>query len=171
MTRRIAIAILSAVVCLLAACGAPKPSPKAASSALKSPNGLEPINQADGVLALAGYDVVAYFTEGRAVEGTPEFTHEYLGAIWQFASAAHRQQFAQNPQQYAPQYGGYCSWAVGHGYTADGDPTAWKIVEGRLYLNYNQSVKKRWEKEQGELIQRGDENYPRFLENKPEHKR
>ena len=175
MRHTLSVTLILAVACLLGGCRAADPSSRAASapgvpSARMSPNGLEPINRGDGVIALRGYDAVAYFTEGRAAAGSAEFTHEYLGAVWRFTSAEHRDRFAKSPGAYAPQYGGYCSWAVGHGYTADGDPTAWKIVDGKLYLNYNESVKQRWEKEQDELIKQGDENFPRFLQEKPEHK-
>ncbi|MEW6131411.1 MAG: YHS domain-containing (seleno)protein [Acidobacteriota bacterium] len=140
------------------------------ADARKSPNGLDPVNKVDGNLALKGYDVVAYFTEGKAVEGATEFTYDWQGARWQFVNAANREAFMQAPEKYAPQFGGYCAWAVGHGYTANGDPTAWKIVNGKLYLNYNQKVKEKWEQDEANLIKQGDENFPGFLENKPEHK-
>ena len=175
MRHTLSVMLILAVACLLTACRAADPSSPAASasgvaSARVAANGLEPINRRDGALALQGYDAVAYFTEGQAVPGSADFTHPYLGAVWRFTSAEHRDRFAKNPEAYAPQYGGYCAWAVGHGYTADGDPTAWKVVDGKLYLNYNESVKRRWEKAQDELIQKGDENFPRFLHEKPEHK-
>lgn len=131
---------------------------------------LDPINKISDGLAIRGYDTVAYFREGKAVKGSQEFTHEWQGAKWHFVSAANRDLFASDPQKYAPQYGGYCSWAVSHGYTADGDPEAWKIVEGRLYLNYNQKVKERWEQDVPNLIKKGDGNWPEFLKHKPEHK-
>jgi len=136
----------------------------------KAGEGLVPINRASDGLALRGYDTVAYFQEGQAVKGGQEFTHEWQGGKWHFVSAANRDLFASDPQKYAPQYGGYCSWAVSHGYTANGDPEAWKIVEGRLYLNYNQKVKERWEQDAPNLIKKGDENWPEFLKHKPEHK-
>ena len=169
MQRTLFSALILSAVCLLTACGMANPSSGAASAA-GTPVGLDPVNKAEGALALGGYDAVAYFTEGGAAKGAAEFTHDYLGATWRFKSAEHRDEFAKNPTEYAPQYGGYCSWAVGHGYTANGDPTAWKIVDGKLYLNYNENVKQRWEKQQDELIKKGDENFPRFLESKPEHK-
>ena len=87
-----------------------------------------------------------------------------------FSSAANRDSFAGDPEKYAPQYGGYCAWAVGHGYTAKGDPEAWKIVEGKLYLNYNKDVKAKWEQDVPGYISKGHENWPKFLKEKPEHK-
>src|SRR5512134_970368 len=90
-----------------------------------------------GDLALRGYDAVAYHTEGRPVAGRAEFEYRWNGARWRFASAAGRDRFAASPERYAPQFGGYCAYAVSRGYTADVDPEAWRIVDGALYLNYS----------------------------------
>lgn len=175
MKRIISLASMLFLIALFAACGKSNqavinPSADKALEAAKSTNGLDPVNKLEGGLALNGYDTVAYFQEGKAVEGIGEFSHEYMGAKWLFSNPGNRDLFSKAPQKYAPQYGGYCSWAVGHGYTANGDPRAWKIVNGKLYLNYNEDVKKRWEKEEESLIQKGDDYWPGFLENKPEHK-
>lgn len=96
-------------------------------------------------LAVQGYDPVAYFTQGKPVKGVKEFSTEYMGATFRFASAANRDKFIAKPEAYAPQYGGYCAWAVSQGYTAKGDARNWKIVDGKLYLNYNTSIQKKWE--------------------------
>src|SRR5204862_1797732 len=80
-----------------------------------------PINSSSG-LALKGYDGVAYTTEGKPVRGQAQFQFTWNGATWQFASAENRDLFRGAPENYAPQFGGYCAWAVGHGYTSDGDP-------------------------------------------------
>ena len=97
-----------------------------------------------GSSAVRGYDVVAYFTQGRPVEGERKFIHKWMGTEWRFASAKHRDLFAENPEKYAPQYGGWCAWAVSQGYTASVDPEAWRIVDGKLYLNYSKSVQALW---------------------------
>src|SRR5690606_13006433 len=104
---------------------------------------LDPVFSEDG-LAIHGYDPVAYFSEGRPVEGKAEFTHTYEGTEWRFATAANRDAFAADPARYAPQYGGYCAWAVSQGYTAPIDPDAWRIEGGQLYLNYSRSVQRDW---------------------------
>lgn len=117
----------------------------------------------DNGLAIHGTDPVAYFTEGAAVTGSPEFTHDWGDATWQFASAENRDLFAANPQQYAPQYGGFCAWAVSQGYTASIDPNAWRIVEGRLYLNYSPGVQRRWERDIPGNISSADANWPGVL--------
>lgn len=121
-------------------------------------------------VALKGFDAVAYFAVENAVEGNPRYEYAWNGAKWLFANAANLAKFKQNPEAYAPQYGGYCSFAVSKGYTADGDPNAWKIVDGKLYLNYNPEVKEMWEKDQQQNIKKGEEHWVEFKTKKPEHK-
>ena len=119
------------------------------------------VNAEDGI-AVRGTDVVAYFTEGRAVAGSSVFTHDWRGATWRFASAANRDLFAADPDRYAPAYGGFCAFAVSEGYTAPIDPAAWRIVDGRLYLNYDRSVQRRWERDIPGRVARADANWPRL---------
>lgn len=119
------------------------------------------VNAEDGV-AVRGTDVVAYFTERRAVAGSPAFTHDWRGATWRFASAANRDRFAADPDRYAPAYGGFCAFAVSEGYTAPIDPQAWRIVDGRLFLNYDQAIKRRWERDIPGRVARADANWPRL---------
>jgi YHS domain-containing protein len=129
-------------------------------STLFAASPVAPVNRSSDGLALRGYDAVAYFTDGRAVKGTMQFLYEWMGVKWQFADKEHREMFSQDPQKYAPQFGGYCSWAVGHNYTADGDPEAWRIVDGKLYLNYDRSVQKKWEQDRAKWIQEANRNWP-----------
>lgn len=114
-------------------------------------------------VALSGYDTVAYFTQGRPVEGDARFKVNYKGAEFHFASAANLAKFKANPAAYAPQYGGYCAWAVSQGYTASGDPKVWKIVNNKLYLNYNAEVGQKWSKNIPGFIAAGDRNWPQIL--------
>ena len=114
-------------------------------------------------LAIRGTDPVAYFTQGRPITGTSAFTYTWGNATWQFASAENRDLFAANPKQYAPQYGGFCAWAVSRGYTASIDPKAWKIVDGKLYLNYSSSVQQQWERDIPVNISKADANWPGVL--------
>ena len=116
-----------------------------------------------GSVALDGYDPVAYFTDGKPVEGRSEITHEWNGAVWRFATAEHRDLFVADPAKYAPQYGGYCAWAVANGYTASGDPKQWKIVGDKLYLNYNADIQAKWSRDIPGLIRKGDANWPSVL--------
>jgi YHS domain-containing protein len=115
-------------------------------------------------LAVNGHDPVAYFTEGKPVEGSSAFESEYKGATWRFASAANKAAFDAEPAKYAPQYGGYCAWAVSQGYTAKGDPATWRIVDGKLYLNYNAEVQRTWEKDIPGNIGKADGNWPKVIQ-------
>jgi hypothetical protein len=115
---------------------------------------------AEGGVAVRGTDVVAYVTQGRPVAGSAAFTHDWAGATWRFASAAHRDLFAADPQRYAPAYGGFCAFAVSEGYTAPIDPAAWRIVDGRLFLNYDRAVQRRWERDIPGRIARADARWP-----------
>ncbi|NOT40194.1 MAG: YHS domain-containing protein [Alphaproteobacteria bacterium] len=114
-------------------------------------------------LAVGGYDPVAYFKAGRPVPGAAQFSSEYKGATWRFASKENLDAFRANPAAFAPQYGGYCAWAVSQGYTASGDPQFWKVVNGKLYLNYDGSVQAKWEKDIPGFIAKADGNWPRVL--------
>ena len=113
-----------------------------------------------GGVAIDGYDPVAYFTDGKPVEGTSDITADWQDATWRFASTDHRALFVTNPEKYAPAYGGYCAWAVSQGYTAGIDPNAWRIVDGTLYLNYNKSVQQQWAEDVPGNIQKADGNWP-----------
>lgn len=122
---------------------------------------VDPVNKTYfGNLAIHGYDPVAYFDQGRPVEGSDAYEYEWKGATWRFASQAHLERFRAEPARYAPQYGGYCAYAVSQGGTADIDPEAWKIVEGKLYLNVNKNVQKTWEQDLERYIEQADRNWP-----------
>jgi hypothetical protein len=121
------------------------------------------VNKDDNGVAIKGYDVVAYAVAGGPARGSKEFQHTWNGATWLFTSAANRDRFARQPEKYAPQFGGYCSWAVSRNYTADVDPEAWTIVDGRLYLNYSKSVQQRWEQDIPGNIQKAQANWPGVL--------
>lgn len=120
------------------------------------------INAEDG-LALRGYDAVAYFTQGRPVRGDARFEAEWGGARWRFADAANRDAFLADPARYAPQYGGYCAWAVAQGYTAPADPLQWRVVQDKLYVNYDAGVQRRWLRDIPGFIVAADRNWPGVL--------
>jgi YHS domain-containing protein len=114
-------------------------------------------------VAVGGYDPVAYFTDGRPVRGASQFSIVHQGYEYRFASAEHLAAFRANPSHYLPQYGGYCAWAVAHGYTAAGNPQNWRIVDGRLYLNYNDEIQTRWETDIPGHIRSANANWPSVL--------
>lgn len=111
-------------------------------------------------VAVGGYDPVAYFRQGRAVEGSAAITTTHRGAEWRFSSEENKAAFLAEPAKYAPAYGGYCSWAIAEGKLAKGDPKNWDIVDGRLYLNYNASIQKRWQADIPGFISKADANWP-----------
>ncbi len=113
--------------------------------------------------AVSGYDVVAYFTEKKPVKGKDRYSTKYKGATWRFSSQEHLERFKAAPEKYAPQYGGYCAWAVAHKKTAKGDPKYWTIVNGKLYLNYNEDLHKKWLRDKENQIIKADANWPAVL--------
>ncbi|WP_061015818.1 YHS domain-containing (seleno)protein [Vibrio splendidus] len=110
-------------------------------------------------LAIKGYDPVAYFANEGPVKGTSEFTATYKNAIYNFASSENRDEFRANPEAYAPQYGGYCAFGVAMGKKFETDPLAWKVEDGKLYLNLDKSVQKRWLENTQEFIQDANNNW------------
>ena len=114
--------------------------------------------------AIGGYDAVAYIKDGKPVKGSGDFTTEYKGATWYFASAENLETFKAAPTKYEPQYGGYCAWAVANGYTAASDPEAWRIVEGRLFLNYSKDAQAKWVQDIPGNIAKADANWPKVLD-------
>lgn len=123
----------------------------------------EPEVFVDYGVAIRGADPIAYFVEGAAVEGRQAHRHVWKGATWQFVSAANRDRFAAAPERYAPQFGGWCAWALSRGGLAPTDPSAWVIHEGRLYLNYNRGTQRRFERDLSGNIARAEANWPSAL--------
>ncbi|GAB1621945.1 YHS domain-containing protein [Agarivorans sp. B2Z047] len=111
-------------------------------------------------LAIKGYDPVAYFVSGQPTQGNNSYTATHNNAIYHFASADNRDAFKADPAKYAPQYGGYCAFGVAMEKKFDTDPTAWKIVDGKLYLNLDKKVQQRWLENTGELIVDANQNWP-----------
>jgi len=120
---------------------------------------VEPVFQHGG-FAIRGYDAVAYYQQSAPVKGSSQFSYQWRGATWLFASAENRDRFQADPEHYAPQYGGYCAYAVSKGRTASIDPEAWKIVDGKLYLNYSKGVQKKWEQDVPGNILKADKYWP-----------
>lgn len=118
---------------------------------------------ATGSVAINGYDPVAYFTMEKPVEGRAAHTSDWNGATFQFASADHKAMFDADPAKYAPQYGGYCAWAVSKGYTASTSPNAWSVHKGKLYLNFNKAVRARWAISKDANVKAADANWPKVL--------
>lgn len=115
-------------------------------------------------LAVEGYDTVAYFSDNKPVKGNSKYSTEYKGAEWHFSSMENLEKFKTAPEKYAPQYGGYCAWAVAQNNTAKGDPQQWTIFEDKLYLNYNTDIKNKWLVDKEGLISKADKHWPTLIE-------
>jgi YHS domain-containing protein len=108
-------------------------------------------------VAIKGYDTVAYFTAGTALKGTEEFTFSWHGMRWFFKSKENRDLFAASPGKYAPQYDGWCAWAMTEARKSVTDPEVWKIVDGKLYLNCSRAAYKKWSTDIPGHIRKADE--------------
>ena len=112
--------------------------------------------------AINGYDAVAYFTEAKPVKGDAKYSMKWKDATWYFSSEKNLNLFKRNPEQYAPQYGGYCAFGTSRGYKAPTQPDAWSTVDGKLYLNYNLDVQKNWSADRENLIRKADVNWKKI---------
>ncbi|MDJ0893846.1 MAG: YHS domain-containing (seleno)protein [Alphaproteobacteria bacterium] len=153
--RRLGAVALAGVAVAAAAGGAayalwPSPSSVGDNTAFLAQEGV----------AIEGHDPVAYFTEANPVKGSAEHAYDWGGVTWHFASAAHRDRFKADPTRFAPQYGGYCAWAMAQGQLAPIDPQAWAIVDGKLYLNYSPGIHAKWEIDIPGHISKADQNWP-----------
>ncbi len=119
--------------------------------------------------AIRGYDPVAYFTQNKAVPGLPAYQAEYKGSTFRFASQANRDAFVADPARYAPQYDGFCAFGTAGGYKAAIDPAAFTIVGGKLYLNYNADIQKKWAGDIPGYISRADKNWPKVEQSTKVH--
>jgi YHS domain-containing protein len=117
-----------------------------------------------GDVAIKGYDAVAYFTASKALKGKETFTFQWHNMTWYFITKENRDLFATSPEKYAPQYDGYCAWALTEARKAQTDPEVWKIVDGKLYLNCSQTAYEKWSKDIPGNIKKADANWLKFRE-------
>ncbi len=109
--------------------------------------------------AIKKYDPVAYFKADEAVKGDESFTFEWNDKVWHFSTKENRDLFAANPEKYAPQYDGYCAWAMTEVRKAETDPQVWKIVDGNLYLNCSREAYEKWSRDIAGNIKKADKNW------------
>jgi len=137
----------------------------AAAFVPSSANAADPIHT--GLLnnvAVGGYDAVSFFQgDGEGLKGNKKYSTTYQGAEFRFASAENLARFEANPEEFAPQYGGYCAWAVAQGKLAPGNPKNANVVDGKLYLNYNDDIERRWLADVPGFIEGGDAQWPEVL--------
>lgn len=109
--------------------------------------------------AIKGYDPVAYFSKAQAVKGKEDIIYEWQGATWHFENETNKDVFVKNPEKYTPQYGGYCAYGLAKGYKVKIEPDVWVIENGKLYLNYDKSVQKDWDKDRKGYIEKANQNW------------
>ena len=109
-----------------------------------------------------GYDVVAYFDENKAVEGSDIYMANFAGMPWYFNSAENRDKFTADPVSYLPQYGGHCAYGVAQGYLVRGEPDAWSIRDGKLYFNYNKNIRNAWLADAKRFLYLSENNWPQL---------
>jgi YHS domain-containing protein len=109
-----------------------------------------------GGLALGGYDAVSYYTQHQAVKGSTNFDFTWNGATWLFVNEANRERFENDPETFAPQYGGYCSNQMSLGNLSDVDPEVWRIIRGKLYLFGHDAGRVRWQTDTDQRILEAD---------------
>lgn len=158
-TRRTATGSLAALAALFAA---------GLSGLIGPASAADPVNKLDSKsgAAIKGYDPVAYFVQGKPVAGKEEHAVTRDGARWLFSSAENKALFEQDPAKYTPAYGGYCAYGVAAGYLVKIEPDAWAIRDGKLYLNYDKSVQKQWERNPAQQIKSADANWPKLISKK-----
>jgi len=132
------------------------------------PTSAAAINVDEAKLALRGYDPVSYFNAGGPTVGSAEFTAEHEGATYHFVSAANRDSFVADPAKYAPAYGGFCAMGAALGKKLDGDPTIWKVVNDRLYLNVNADAFRMWQQDIPGNLTKADATWPKIKDKRPD---
>lgn len=118
------------------------------------------------LVALQGYDPVAYFTQSKPVKGNGNHVYRYQGITYIFSTRQNLNRFRDDPNRYMPQFGGYCAYAVIHKQKVVASPLAWKIVDGKLYLNLNHKVQAIWEKNLKHYIEKAHQNWPEIVDKK-----
>ncbi|WP_037308101.1 YHS domain-containing (seleno)protein [Ruegeria halocynthiae] len=122
-----------------------------------------PVYFATDGAAMAGYDAVSYFDDGVPLRGHPEYRVVWKGAEWYFVSAENRDAFERDPRAFAPQFGGYCAYAMAQGQLISTDPTAWQVVNGRLYLTHSPAIEQMWRSDTAEYIRMAEAHWPGIL--------
>ncbi len=114
-------------------------------------------------IAIRGYDTVAYFTQSKPVEGSDQYSTEWSGATWKFSTQEHLDLFIAEPEKYAPQYGGYCAYGVAQESLVKIEPDQWTVVDGKLYLNYNEKLNKKWQEDIPGFVKTADSLFEKLL--------
>ena len=120
---------------------------------------------ADTGLAISGFDPVAYFTEGKALFGLPDFELNVDGAVWRFGNEGNRGAFEKHPEVYAPRFAGYDPVAIGRGRSVPGHPLFWVLVGQRLYFFYSEQTRSAFLADPGRIIDTAERKWPDIARN------
>jgi YHS domain-containing protein len=121
------------------------------------------MGELDSDIAIKGYDTVAYFRTGKALKGNESFTFKWHDMTWYFLTKENRDLFAASPEKYAPQYDGYCAWAMTEARKTQVDPEVWEIVNGKLYLQCSKAAYEKWSRDIPGNIKKADMNWLKFI--------
>jgi len=110
-------------------------------------------------LTLEGYDPVAYFSMKKAIKGKNEYSYYYKDVNWNFSSEENLKLFIDSSEKYLPQFGGYCCYAVSKGFTAEINPEAFSIIDGKLYMFNDNDFKIKWNEDQKENLKKNRSNW------------
>ena len=116
---------------------------------------------------ISGYDLVAYFTDGKPMRGSGYQVSVFEGVTYAFASEEHKEMFEANPEKYVPAYGGYCAYGVAVGKKFVTDPEVWRIVDGKLYVNLDRDIQRKWQKDVPGHIKTADANWRSIKDKAP----
>ena len=111
-------------------------------------------------VALQGYDAVAFFTDSAAVRGVPAQSARHGGATYYFATAEHRATFLAAPEKYVPGFGGFCAYGASQNHPAPVEISTWQIINGRLILNYDAGVQRKFNQDQATYLSQAEANWP-----------
>ena len=110
--------------------------------------------------AIDGYDAVSFFESSGPIKGTQAISVTFRGSVFLFSSEDHKKEFLKNPEKYSPQFNGYCAFGLARGYKAKSEPGAFSVVKGKLYLNYDLLVRKKWLEKRDDFIEKAEANWP-----------
>ena len=114
----------------------------------------------DSNVAVSGFDTVAFFTESKAVNGSPHITADYQEITYFFATEENKALFEKAPENYVPQFGGYCAYGVSINKLLPVDITTWQVRDGKLYFNLNPAVRIKFDEDFEGNVARASQNWP-----------
>jgi YHS domain-containing protein len=115
-------------------------------------------------IAIEGYDPVAFFTDAKPVKGSPSISATHQGAVYFFATEEHKQLFTVSPDKYVPQYGGFCAFGVGLDALFPVDISTWQVRTGKLYLNLDHDILKKFNADFNGNVAKANENWPGLVQ-------